>query len=59
MTRYYFLSQMSALGETEEDAVFKFEPFILHVQCCSLEDARLMVTLSLMLVEAFLSTFSS
>lgn len=35
--------QVSALGRSAADAVFKFEPFVLHVQCRQLGDAQLMV----------------
>lgn len=34
---------MSALESSNADAVFKFEPFVLHVQCRQLDDAQLMV----------------
>ncbi|XP_028282959.1 tRNA wybutosine-synthesizing protein 3 homolog [Parambassis ranga] len=33
---------MSGLAESSRDAVFKFEPFVLHVQCRRLEDAQLL-----------------
>ncbi|XP_076018478.1 tRNA wybutosine-synthesizing protein 3 homolog [Genypterus blacodes] len=33
---------MSALDRSTGDAVLKFEPFVLHVQCRRLEDAQLM-----------------
>lgn len=33
---------MSALARSSGDAVLKFEPFVLHVQCRRLEDAQLM-----------------
>ncbi|XP_070532139.1 tRNA wybutosine-synthesizing protein 3 homolog [Ptychodera flava] len=33
---------LDAIKNSEEDAVFKFEPFVLHVQCKTLEDARIM-----------------
>ncbi|XP_029930166.1 tRNA wybutosine-synthesizing protein 3 homolog [Myripristis murdjan] len=33
---------MAALAKSSGDAVMKFEPFILHVQCRRLEDAQLM-----------------
>lgn len=33
---------ISALGRSSGDAVLKFEPFVLHVQCRRLEDAQLM-----------------
>uniref|UniRef100_A0A8C6SRM6 tRNA wybutosine-synthesizing protein 3 homolog n=1 Tax=Neogobius melanostomus TaxID=47308 RepID=A0A8C6SRM6_9GOBI len=32
----------SAVGGSSGDAVLKFEPFVLHVQCRRLEDAQLM-----------------
>ncbi|XP_075871615.1 tRNA wybutosine-synthesizing protein 3 homolog [Nelusetta ayraudi] len=33
---------VSALARSSGDAVFKFEPFVLHVQCQQLDDAQLM-----------------
>lgn len=33
---------ISAVGRSSADAVLKFEPFVLHVQCRRLEDAQLM-----------------
>ncbi|XP_041659630.1 tRNA wybutosine-synthesizing protein 3 homolog [Cheilinus undulatus] len=33
---------MSALARSSADAVLKFEPFVLHVQCRQLEDAQLL-----------------
>ncbi|XP_054452291.1 LOW QUALITY PROTEIN: tRNA wybutosine-synthesizing protein 3 homolog [Anoplopoma fimbria] len=33
---------MSSLAGSSGDAVFKFEPFVLHVQCRRLDDAQLM-----------------
>ncbi|KAM9322669.1 tRNA wybutosine-synthesizing protein 3 homolog [Pholidichthys leucotaenia] len=33
---------MSAVAKSSGDAVLKFEPFVLHVQCRRLEDAQLM-----------------
>ncbi|XP_040912116.1 tRNA wybutosine-synthesizing protein 3 homolog isoform X1 [Toxotes jaculatrix] len=33
---------VSALAKSSRDAVLKFEPFVLHVQCRRLEDAQLM-----------------
>ncbi|KAM8839726.1 tRNA wybutosine-synthesizing protein 3 homolog [Synchiropus picturatus] len=33
---------MASLDKSTGDAVLKFEPFVLHVQCRSLEDAQLM-----------------
>lgn len=35
--------QTSGLAKSTGDAVLKFEPFVLHVQCRRLEDAQLMV----------------
>lgn len=35
--------QIDALSRSSGDAVLKFEPFVLHVQCRKLEDAQLMV----------------
>lgn len=40
--------QVSALACSSGDAVFKFEPFVLHVQCQQLEDAQLMVRRTLL-----------
>lgn len=33
---------IDAVSKSSGDAVLKFEPFVLHVQCCRLEDAQLM-----------------
>lgn len=38
--------QVSALARSSGDAVFKFEPFVLHVQCRQLDDAQLMVRMT-------------
>lgn len=38
-----FVLQVSALDRSSKDAVLKFEPFVLHVQCRKLEDAQLVV----------------
>lgn len=38
-----FVLQTSALARSSGDAVLKFEPFVLHVQCRRLDDAQLMV----------------
>lgn len=38
-----FVLQLSGLSRSGGDAVLKFEPFVLHVQCRRLEDAQLMV----------------
>lgn len=35
---------MSGLARSSGDAVMKFEPFVLHVQCRQLDDAQLMVS---------------
>lgn len=48
-----FVLQMSALARSSGDAVFKFEPFVLHVQCRQLDDAQLMVRTVLKLVRVF------
>lgn len=37
--------QMAALKGATSDAVLKFEPFILHVQCRTLQDAQTLVRL--------------
>ncbi|XP_051021758.1 tRNA wybutosine-synthesizing protein 3 homolog isoform X2 [Acomys russatus] len=37
---------MAALNGTTSDAVLKFEPFILHVQCRTLQDAQLLAVRS-------------
>ncbi len=42
-----FLKQLTSLGKSVGDATLKFEPFILHVQCKKLEDAQLLVTVTL------------
>lgn len=34
---------MTALEKATGDAVFKFEPFVLHVLCQELQDAQLLV----------------
>lgn len=34
---------MTALEKATGDAVFKFEPFVLHVLCRELQDAQLLV----------------
>lgn len=41
---FFSVLQVSALAQSSGDAVFKFEPFVLHVQCRQLEDAQLMVS---------------
>ncbi|KAJ0059079.1 hypothetical protein NL108_007455, partial [Boleophthalmus pectinirostris] len=33
---------VEAVGRSSGDAVLKFEPFVLHVQCRRLDDAQLM-----------------
>ena len=35
--------QAEAAGKSNHDAYFKFEPFVLHVQCRTLEHARNLV----------------
>ncbi|XP_051021759.1 tRNA wybutosine-synthesizing protein 3 homolog isoform X3 [Acomys russatus] len=40
--RILLLDGMAALNGTTSDAVLKFEPFILHVQCRTLQDAQLL-----------------
>ncbi|XP_026535125.1 tRNA wybutosine-synthesizing protein 3 homolog isoform X2 [Notechis scutatus] len=37
----------TALQKAAADAIFKFEPFVLHVQCQDLEDAQLLHTVSI------------
>uniref|UniRef100_A0A670YKF0 tRNA wybutosine-synthesizing protein 3 homolog n=1 Tax=Pseudonaja textilis TaxID=8673 RepID=A0A670YKF0_PSETE len=37
---------LTALQKAAADAIFKFEPFVLHVQCQDLEDAQLLHTVS-------------
>ncbi|KAG2461644.1 TYW3 protein, partial [Polypterus senegalus] len=37
---------ISSLQKSQGDAVFKFEPFVLHVQCHRLEDAQLLAVRS-------------
>lgn len=34
---------MEALKEVSGDAILKFEPFVLHVQCQELQDAQILV----------------
>ncbi|XP_077414434.1 tRNA wybutosine-synthesizing protein 3 homolog [Vanacampus margaritifer] len=43
-TKCKFDDVMSALASSCGSAVLKFEPFVLHVQCRTLEDARLMLS---------------
>lgn len=52
-----FVVQVSAVAKSSGDAVLKFEPFVLHVQCRRLEDAQLMVrtTVCLCVCEHFSS----
>nr|XP_060629720.1 tRNA wybutosine-synthesizing protein 3 homolog [Anolis sagrei ordinatus] len=38
---------LTALQKAKEDAVFKFEPFVLHVQCRELQDAQLLHTVAI------------
>ncbi|KAG8132549.1 hypothetical protein E2320_010393 [Naja naja] len=38
---------LTALQKAAADAIFKFEPFVLHVQCQDLEDAQLLHTVSM------------
>ena len=38
------LCQVEALQQCSGNGVFKFEAFVLHTQCRSLQDAQLMVT---------------
>ncbi|XP_040912117.1 tRNA wybutosine-synthesizing protein 3 homolog isoform X2 [Toxotes jaculatrix] len=40
--RIILIDGVSALAKSSRDAVLKFEPFVLHVQCRRLEDAQLM-----------------
>lgn len=51
--------QTSALESSHGDAVFKFEPFVLHVQCRQLDDAQLMVRLTCLLYALVKITFYS
>ncbi|XP_051021760.1 tRNA wybutosine-synthesizing protein 3 homolog isoform X4 [Acomys russatus] len=44
--RILLLDGMAALNGTTSDAVLKFEPFILHVQCRTLQDAQLLAVRS-------------
>ncbi|EMP33207.1 tRNA wybutosine-synthesizing protein 3 like protein [Chelonia mydas] len=46
---------MTALQKATGDAVFKFEPFILHVQCQELQDAQLLAVRSTHCLEVPLS----
>lgn len=43
---HVYVTQISGLARSTGDAVLKFEPFVLHVQCRRLEDAQLMVTIT-------------
>ncbi|XP_066481817.1 tRNA wybutosine-synthesizing protein 3 homolog [Tiliqua scincoides] len=38
---------LSALQRATDDAIFKFEPFVLHVQCQELQDAQLLHTVAM------------
>uniref|UniRef100_A0A8D0E453 tRNA wybutosine-synthesizing protein 3 homolog n=1 Tax=Salvator merianae TaxID=96440 RepID=A0A8D0E453_SALMN len=38
---------LSALQRATDDAIFKFEPFVLHVQCQELQDAQLLHTVAI------------
>lgn len=42
-----FLKQVTGLEKSVGDATFKFEPFVLHVQCKELGDAQLLVNATL------------
>lgn len=44
--RLFVVFQTSSLNITEGNSVFKFEPFVLHIQCRMLEDAQAMVSVS-------------
>ncbi|KAL4608263.1 hypothetical protein GN956_G25246 [Arapaima gigas] len=46
---------ISALKRSQGDAVFKFEPFVLHVQCKRLQDAQLLAVRSTHCLEVPLS----
>jgi len=41
------LKQVTGLEKSVGDATFKFEPFVLHVQCKQLGDAQLLVNVTL------------
>nr|XP_056701649.1 tRNA wybutosine-synthesizing protein 3 homolog [Euleptes europaea] len=38
---------LTALQKATDDAIFKFEPFVLHVQCQELQDAQLLHTVAI------------
>ncbi|KAH0618499.1 hypothetical protein JD844_017767 [Phrynosoma platyrhinos] len=38
---------LTALQKAKDDAIFKFEPFVLHVQCQELQDAQLLHTVAI------------
>uniref|UniRef100_A0A8C3LPB3 tRNA wybutosine-synthesizing protein 3 homolog n=1 Tax=Chrysolophus pictus TaxID=9089 RepID=A0A8C3LPB3_CHRPC len=42
LTETLCVFQMAALGNATGNVVFKFEPFVLHVQCQELQDAQLL-----------------
>lgn len=44
---HVFLKQVTGLEKSVGDATFKFEPFVLHVQCKELGDAQLLVNVTL------------
>ncbi|XP_077882625.1 tRNA wybutosine-synthesizing protein 3 homolog isoform X4 [Ictidomys tridecemlineatus] len=44
--RILLLDGMVALKKANGDAVFKFEPFVLHVQCRQLQDAQMLAVRS-------------
>ncbi|XP_048353689.1 tRNA wybutosine-synthesizing protein 3 homolog isoform X2 [Sphaerodactylus townsendi] len=40
-------TELTALQKATNDAIFKFEPFVLHVQCRELQDAQLLHTVAI------------
>lgn len=44
---------LSKLDPSPGDLSFKFEAFVLHVQCRSLDDAQIMVSFSFLIYESF------
>ncbi|RXM29870.1 tRNA wybutosine-synthesizing protein 3-like [Acipenser ruthenus] len=53
--RIILINGLAGLRKACGDAVFKFEPFVLHVQCKQLEDAQLLAVRSTHCLEVPLS----
>ena len=43
---FYLMFQIPVLNGITGDCVFKFEPFVLHVQCLTIKHAQLMVSIN-------------